>query len=159
MYAQIESVQNGRARLDLRGLGALVATLAVGVAAGFLAASLNAPSTTKVVSNAPAAAAAAPSTGMYGDHDSRLPIAGGVSAGIYGDHDSRLPIASGAAVSTSSVRSASGSRLLNINASDTDLQRGIDANVTALQGLAGADWSVVQDAHQQPAPFSGRRFQ
>ena len=141
MYAQIESVQKGRARLDLRGLGALVATLAVGVAAGFLAASLNAPSTTKVVSNAPAAAAAAPSTGMYGDHDSRLPIA------------------SGAAVSTSSVRSASGSRLLNINASDTDLQRGIDANVTALQGLAGADWSVVQDAHQQPAPFSGRRFQ
>jgi len=142
MYAQIESVQKGgRARLDLRALGALVATLAVGVAAGFLAASLSTPSTTKVVINAPAAAAAAPSTG------------------IYGDHDSRLPIASGAAVSTSSVWGNRDSRLLNINSSNTDLQRGIDANVTALQGVAGVDWSVVQDELQQPAPFSGRRYQ
>jgi hypothetical protein len=80
------------------------------------------------------------------------------STWMYGDHDSRLPIASGAAVSAGSVWCNHDSRLLNINPSETDLQRGIDANVTALQGLAGVDWSIVQDELLQPAPFSGRRF-
>jgi hypothetical protein len=147
MYAQIESVQLGRRpRMDPRLLGAsLAAALAMGVVAGYLAATLTAQKPSTVLKQAPAATVSAPSTGIYGDRDSRLPIANitGHSGGVYGDHDSRLPIGSGAGLDRAA------------------LNLGVAANVTALRGMAAVDWTKVagdanggRDSRPPLAPYN-----
>src|SRR5207253_757496 len=98
MYARMESVQRtGQPRLDLRLVGGLLGTLLVGVTAGYLAATLNPQGSSQTLTRTPAASVAAPSGGVYGDRDSRLPYQ--ATAGAWGDHDSRLPIASAASIS------------------------------------------------------------
>jgi hypothetical protein len=161
----MESVQrSGQLRLDLRVVGGLAAALAIGITAGYLTATLTSQSSSKVVSRAPAAVAA-PSAGVWGDHDSRLPIATGAaaSAGVYGDHDSRLPIATGAGLTAGSVWGDRDSRLPYVSVSDAALLRAASARVTALQGLAGTDWSAAgfaassdHDSRPPLAPFNGR---
>jgi hypothetical protein len=125
MYARIESVQSTRhPRLDPRLVaGGLAAALAVGVIAGYMAATLSAHGPSAVVSRAPATTVNAPSTG------------------VYGDRDSRLPIASGAATSPSQGLCDRNSCVSSGTGSDSALDRGIAARVTALQGMAGVDWS------------------
>ena len=79
MEARIESVQTtDHPRLDARLVGGgLAAALAIGVIAGYMAATLGAHGSSTVVNRAPAASVNAPSTGVYGNRDSRLPIANG----------------------------------------------------------------------------------
>ncbi len=73
MSARISVQRTGQPTLDLRLLwGGLAATLATGVVAGYLAATLPAKPST-IVNRAPASTMVAPSTGVYGDRDSRLP--------------------------------------------------------------------------------------
>jgi hypothetical protein len=136
MQARMESVhRTGQVRLDLRLIGGLAAALAIGVTAGYLTATLNAPSASKVVSHAPAAATA-PSTGVYGDRDSRLPYQS--TSGAWGDHDSRLPVATGAGISVGEVWGDRDSSLPVVSASDAT-------------GIA----SVDHDSRPPLAPFSG----
>ncbi len=73
MSARITVQRTGQPTVDLRLLwGGLAATLAAGVVAGYMAATLPAKPAT-VVNRAPASTIVAPSTGVYGDRDSRLP--------------------------------------------------------------------------------------
>jgi hypothetical protein len=132
MYARIESVQStSHHRLDPRlVVGGLAAALAVGVIAGYMAATLSAHGPSAVVSRAPAATVNAPSTGIYGDRDSRLPIANGAATSP----------SQGLCDRNSCGTSVTGSGL-------TALDRGIAARVTALQGMAGVDWNRAADAY------------
>lgn len=142
----MESVRQTRQpRRDLRVLGGLVAALAIGVTAGYLSAALTSQSSSKAVSRGPVASVTAPSASVYGDRDSRLPVTTSSSIAVgatWGDHDSRLPYLTG---------------------SNAALTQGIKARVTALQGLAGIDWSNVpgaasadHDSRPPVAPFIGR---
>jgi hypothetical protein len=87
MYARLESFPSaGHPRLDPRLVGGrIAATLVIGVIAGYLAATLSVHSPSAVVSRAPGAAVSAPSTGVYGDRDSRLPIANNAVTSPAGD--------------------------------------------------------------------------
>jgi hypothetical protein len=148
MYARIESVPStGHHRLRPRlVVGGLAAVLAAGVIAGFLAAGLGAHGPSTVVSRAPAATVYAPSTGVYGDRDSRLPIATGATISPTGDLCDRNSC--GALVTGSDVSA---------------LNLGNAARVTALQGMARVDWSAaagdassVRDSRPPLAPFNLR---
>ena len=162
MYARMESVQRtGQPRLDLRLVGGLLGTLLVGVTAGYLAATLNPQGSSQTLTRTPAASVAAPSGGVYGDRDSRLPYQ--ATAGVWGDHDSRLPIASAASISLGDAWGDRDSRLPYLASLDAALLRGSAAHVTALQGLAGIDWTKVvandsgdHDSRPPVAPFTGR---
>jgi hypothetical protein len=137
----MESVQgSGQYRLGLRLAGGLSAALAIGVAAGFLAANLGLHGPSRVVTSAPATSAAAPSTGAYADRDSRLPYQ--ATVGAWADRDSRLPIAT---VAIGSVWGDRDSRLPIVATSDASLARGIQA-----QAISGD-----HDSRPPLAPFNG----
>lgn len=148
MYARIESVQStGHHRLAPRlVVGGLAAVLAAGVIAGFLAAGLGAHGPSTVVTRAPSTTVYAPSTG------------------VYGDRDSRLPIATAAAISPTGGLCDRNSCGAQVNSSDVSaLNLGIAARVTALQGMAGVDWSgsvgdaaSARDSRPPLAPFNLR---
>jgi hypothetical protein len=103
------------------------------------------------VSRAPAGAVNASSSTVYGDRDSRLPVAIAATAHVpstsaYGDWDSRLPVAT--LVSGSEIAA---------------LDRATAARASALLGLAGVDWSGaagdvygLRDSRPPLAPFNMR---
>jgi hypothetical protein len=165
MLARLASVpQTGDPRWGLRVLGGLTAALVIGLSAGYLSASLTSRSASKVVSRGPVTSVTAPSTGAYGDRDSRLPIAAGSSlSAVYGDRDSRLPIATTSSISAGSVWGDHDSRLPYLTTSGAALMQGIMAHVIALQGMAGIGLSKVpgaaaadHDSRPPVAPFTGR---
>jgi hypothetical protein len=178
MYARIESAPStGRVQLDPRLVGGgLAAALAIGVIAGFAAATLNIHAPSTVASHAPAATVNAPSTGVYGDRDSRLPIAT-VPAGSLNDRNvgrnlvpnsvmSELDRANAARAITSPGnslcdRNSCGTLVTGSNVSALD--RAMAARVAALQGMAGVDWNAaagdgygVRDSRPPLAPFKLR---
>ena len=182
MYAQIESHPSaGQPRLDPRlVVGGLAATLAIGVIAGYLAATQSVHAPSAVVNQAPGATVSAPSTGAYGDRDSRLPIASGaatVPTGSLNDRNvgrslvpnSEIPALDRAHAALPAFTSP-GNDLCDRNScgivlpgSVSTLDRANAAGVAALQGLAGVDWSAaagvgygVRDSRPPLAPFKLR---
>jgi hypothetical protein len=166
MYARIESVEStGRPRLDLRlAGGGLFAALFIGALGGYAAATLSAHAPSAVVSRAPAATVNTPSTGVYGDRDSRLPIATGavtLPADVNARNVGRNPVPNSVmseldrAKAASAAVTAPNNGLCDRNSCGillpgyvSALDRANAARVAALQGMAGVDLSTTSgDVH------------